>query len=125
MKPDATPDWSMSTSPKERDHQRVDFSGRRTTATSLSFDSSNFNLPAGDRWRAECEIGTREQSGGVDYSGLIYGQVPLSFDLSGFFERLEFVNASNKLCKAGNLLCERTGGGSIGAFLHSTNPATP
>ena len=104
----------------ERDHQRVDFSGGggTTGGASLSFDYSNFNLTGrGDRLAGRVRIGTREQSGGVDYSGLIYGKVPLSFDLSGFFERMEFVNANTISQGREPLFVERTGGGSIGAFL--------
>lgn len=121
MKPDATTGLvDVELHLKEREHQRVDFSGGggTTGGAALSFDYSNFNLTGrGDRLAGRVRIGTREQSGGVNYSGLIYGQVPLSFDLSGFFERLEFVNASTTSQGREPLFVERTGGGSIGAFL--------
>jgi outer membrane protein insertion porin family len=105
---------------KERDHQRVDFSGGggTTGGASLSFDYSNFNLTGrADRLIGRVRLGTRERSGGLDYSGLIYGRLPLSFDLSGFFERLEFVNASTATQGREPLFVERTGGASIGVFL--------
>jgi outer membrane protein insertion porin family len=46
-----------------------------------------------------------------------FGKLPVSFDLSGFFERLEFVNAGTLLQGREPLFVERTAGGSIGAFL--------
>jgi outer membrane protein insertion porin family len=105
---------------KERDHQRVDFSGGggTTGGASLSLDYSNSNLTGrADRLAGRVRIGNRERSAGLNYSGMIYGNLPLSFDLSGFFERLEFVNASTAAQGNQPLFVEKTGGASIGAFI--------
>jgi len=105
---------------KERDHQRVDLSGGggTTGGASISLDYSNINLTGrGDRLIGRARIGTREQSGGVDYSSLIDGRLPLSLNLSGFFERLDLVNASTLAQGSKPLFVERTAGASIGLFL--------
>jgi outer membrane protein insertion porin family len=105
---------------KERDHQRVDFSGGggTTGGASLHLDYSNFNLTGrADRLTGRVRIGTRERSGGADYAALIYGKLPLSFDLSGFVERLEFVNATAIAGNREPLFIERTAGASLGLFL--------
>ncbi len=121
MKPDdATGIVDVELHVTERKHQRVDLSGGggTTGGASLSLDYSNINLTGrGDRLIGRARIGTRERSGGADYSGLIYGRLPLSFDLSGFFERLEFVNASTIAQGSQPLYVERTGGASFGLFL--------
>lgn len=105
---------------KERDHQRVDMSGGggTTGGASISLDYSNSNLTGrGDRLVGRVRLGTRERSGGATFSTMSYGKLPISFDLSGFFERLEFVNASTLQQGREPLFVERTAGGSIGAFL--------
>jgi outer membrane protein insertion porin family len=105
---------------KERDHQRIDLSGGggTTGGASLSLDYSNINLTGrGDRLIGRARIGTREQSGGVDYSSLIDGRLPLSLNLSGFFERLDLVNASTSSQGSRPLFVEKTAGASIGVFL--------
>ena len=105
---------------KERDHQRVDFSGGggTTGGAALSLDYSNFNLTGrADRLAGRVRIGTRERSGGIDYSGMIYRKLPLSFDLAGFFEQLEFVNATTDAAGREPLFVQRTGGASIGVFV--------
>jgi outer membrane protein insertion porin family len=121
MKPDsATGFVDVELHLKERDHQRVDLSGGggTTGGASLSLDYSNINLTGrGDRLIGRARIGTREQSGGVDYSALIDGRLPLSLDLSGFFERLDLVNASTTAQGSQPLFVERTAGASIGVFL--------
>ena len=121
MKPDgATGLIDVELRVKERDHQRVDFSGGggTTGGASLHLDYSNFNLTGrADRLTGRVRIGTRERSGGADYAGLIYGKLPLSFDLSGFVERLEFVNAATIGGSREPLFVERTEGASVGLFL--------
>jgi outer membrane protein insertion porin family len=105
---------------RERDHQRIDLSGGggTTGGASISLDYANANLTGrGDRLIGRVRAGTRERSGGGDYSFMLYGRVPLSFVLSGFFERLEFVSAATLQQTRSPLFIERTGGGSIGAFL--------
>jgi outer membrane protein insertion porin family len=105
---------------KERDRQRIDMSGGggTTGGASISLDYANTNLTGrGDRLIGRVRIGTRERSGGASFSSMLYGKVPLSFDLSGFFERLEFVNAATLQQGREPLFVERTAGGSIGAFL--------
>jgi outer membrane protein insertion porin family len=105
---------------KERDRQRVDMSGGggTTGGASISLDYANSNLTGrGDRLIGRARIGTRERSGGATFSTMSYGRLPISFDLSGFFERLEFVNASTLQQGREPLFIERTAGASIGAFL--------
>lgn len=105
---------------KERDRQRIDMSGGggTTGGASISLDYSNSNLTGrGDRLLARARMGTRERSGSATFSTMSYGRLPISFDLSGFFERLEFVNASTLQQGREPLFIERTAGGSIGAFL--------
>jgi len=105
---------------KERDRQRIDLSGGggTTGGSSISLDYSNSNLTGrGDRFSARVRMGTRERSVGPSFSTMSYGKVPISFDVAGFFERLEFVNASTLEQGREPLFVERTAGGSIGAFL--------
>ncbi|HZM89845.1 MAG TPA: BamA/TamA family outer membrane protein [Blastocatellia bacterium] len=105
---------------KERDHQRIDMSGGggTTGGTSISVDYSNTNLTGrGDRLAGRLRIGSRERGGGVTFSTMSYGKVPISFDLSGFYQRLEFVNARTLEQSREPLFIERTAGASIGAFL--------
>ena len=104
----------------ERDHQRVDFSGGggTTGGASLSLDYSNTNLTGrADRLSGRVRLGTRERSAGASYSVISYGRIPIYYDLSGFFERLEFVNASTVTQGKEPLFIERSAGGSIGAFI--------
>ena len=121
MKPDDTKGLvDVELHLKERDRQRIDMSGGggTTGGASISLDYANTNLTGrGDRLIGRARIGTRERSGGANFSSMLYGKVPLSFDLSGFFERLEFVNASTLQQGREPLFVERTAGGSIGAFL--------
>ncbi|HSQ21011.1 MAG TPA: BamA/TamA family outer membrane protein [Blastocatellia bacterium] len=105
---------------KERDHQRVDLSGGggTTGGASIAFDYANINLTGrGDRLIARARIGTRERSGGASFSTMTYGKLPISLETSGFFERLEFVNAATLEQGREPLFIEKTAGGSIGAFL--------
>jgi outer membrane protein insertion porin family len=105
---------------KERDRQRFDLSGGggTTGGASIALDYSNINLTGrGDRLMTRARIGTREQSGGATFSSISYGRVPISFEMSGSFERLEFVNASTAGQGREPLFVERTGGGSFGVFL--------
>jgi outer membrane protein insertion porin family len=105
---------------KERDRQRIDLSGGggTTGGASISVDYSNSNLTGrGDRLIGRGRIGTRERGGGADYSGMLFGRVPLGYDLSAFFQRLEFVNANTLQQGREPLFIERTAGATIGAFL--------
>ncbi|HSE38006.1 MAG TPA: POTRA domain-containing protein, partial [Blastocatellia bacterium] len=105
---------------RERDHQRVDMSGGggTTGGSSISMDYANSNLTGrGDRLAGRLRLGTRERGGGATFSTMSYGKLPISFDVSGFYERLEFVNASTLDQGREPLFIERTGGASIGAFL--------
>jgi outer membrane protein insertion porin family len=105
---------------KERDRQRVDMSGGggTTGGASISLDYTNSNLTGrGDRLAGRVRIGTRERSYAATFSTMSYGKLPISFDLSGFFQRLEFVNANTIERDREPLFIERTAGGSIGAFL--------
>ena len=121
MKPDDTTGLiDIELHLKERDRQRVDMSGGggTTGGAAISLDYANSNLTGrGDRLIGRARIGTRERSVGASFSTMSYGKVPISFDLSGFFERLEFVNASILEQGREPLFVERTAGGSIGAFL--------
>ena len=105
---------------RERDRQRIDVSGGggTTGGTSVSLDYSNLNLTGrGDRLAGRLRIGTRERGGGATFSTMSYGKLPISFDLSGFYERLEFVNASTLEQGREPLFIEKTAGASISAFL--------
>jgi len=121
MKPDQTTGLiDVELHLKERDRQRIDMSGGggTTGGASISLDYANSNLTGrGDRLAGRVRIGTRERSGGVSFSSMLYGRLPISFDLSGFFDRLEFVNANTLQQGREPLFIERTAGGSIGAFL--------
>ena len=105
---------------KERDHQRVDLNGGGGTngGTSLGLDYTNSNLTGrGDRLIGRVRIGTRERSAGASYSGMLYGKLPLSFELSGLFQRIEFVNAATLTQGREPLFVQQTTGASLGAFL--------
>lgn len=105
---------------RERDRQRFDMSGGggTTGGTSIAMDYLNSNLTGrGDRLAGRLRIGTRERGGGITFSTMSYGKLPISFDVSGFYERLEFVNASTLDQGREPLFIERTGGASFGAFL--------
>lgn len=105
---------------KERDHQRIDFNGGGGTngGTSLGLDYSNINLTGrGDRLTGRARLGTRERSAGASYSGMLYGKLPLGFELSGLFERIEFVNAATLTQGREPLFVQQTSGASLGAFL--------
>ena len=121
MKPDdATGIVDVELHLKERDRQRIDMSGGAGTTggASISLDYSNTNLTGrGDRLAGRARIGTRERSGGVSFSSMLYGRIPLSFDFSGFFERLEFVNAGTLEQGREPLFVQRTAGASVGVFL--------
>jgi len=121
MKPDQTTGLiDVELHLTERDRQRVDMSGGggTTGGASISLDYTNTNLTGrGDRLSGRLRIGTRERSGAATYSTMSYGRVPISFDLLGFFERLEFVNASTLEQGREPLFIERTAGGSVGVFL--------
>lgn len=104
----------------ERDRQRIDMSGGggTTGGTSIALDYTNANLTGrGDRLAGRLRIGTRERGGGLTYSTMSYGTLPISFDLSGFYQRLEYVNAGTLDQGREPLFVERTAGASIGAFL--------
>jgi outer membrane protein insertion porin family len=105
---------------KERNCQRIDLSGGggTTGGASISLDYSNTNLTGrGDRLVGRARIGTRERSGGASFSIMSYGKLPISFDFSALYERLEFVNAGTPQQGREPLFVERTAGGSLGAFL--------
>ena len=104
----------------ERDRQRVDFSGGSGTTggSSVSVDYANTNLTGrADRLTGRIRIGSRERAAGASYSAISYGKVPIYFDLSGFFERLEFVNARTVTQEKEPLFVQQSGGGSIGIFV--------
>ncbi len=105
---------------RERDRQRVDMSGGggTTGGASISLDYANANLTGrGDRLVGRARIGTRERSGGLTFSTMTYRRLPISFELSGFFERLEFVNSRTVEQGREPLFVEKTAGGTFGAFL--------
>jgi len=104
----------------ERDHQRVDFSGGggTTGGSSIAVDYANTNLTGrADRLTGRVRFGSRERAAGATYSVISYGRVPIYFDLSGFLERLEFVNARTITQEKEPLFVERSGGGSVGVFV--------
>ncbi|MFY9558064.1 MAG: BamA/TamA family outer membrane protein, partial [Blastocatellia bacterium] len=121
MKPDPTSGLvEVELHLKERDRQRIDMSGGggTTGGASISLDYSNTNLTGrGDRLIGRARMGTRERGGGASYSMMSYGRLPISVDSSGFFDRLEFVNANTLAQGREPLFVQKTAGGSIGAFL--------
>jgi outer membrane protein assembly factor BamA len=104
----------------ERDRQRVDFSGGSGTTggSSISVDYANVNLTGrADKLTGRIRFGSRERGAGATYSAISYGRVPIYFDLSGFLERLEFVNATTVTQEKEPLFVQRSGGAGIGVFV--------
>jgi outer membrane protein insertion porin family len=102
----------------ERDRQRIDVSagGGTTGGASLGLDYTNINLRGrADRFAARLLIGNREQSAAVSYSLTTLSSVPVRFDLSGSYQRLEFVDATVRDGEQQPLFIERTGGASLAA----------
>ena len=101
----------------ERDRQRIDLSGGggTTGGVNVGLDYSNINLSGiGDRLAARVRAGNRERSFGADYSHILLRKTPINVEMSGFFRRLEFVDARTAERSRGPLLIERTAGASFG-----------
>ena len=109
----------------ERDYQRVDLNGGggTTGGFSIGLDYSHINLTGhADKFAAKVRIGDRERSGVANYSTLIWSRTPVSLDLSGYFHRIEYVNAQTPSAQRETLFTERTGGASAGLFVPLGNP---
>ena len=109
----------------ERDYQRVDLNGGggTTGGLSLGLDYSHMNLTGrADKLAARVRIGDRERTGFGNYSTLIWTKTPLSLDVSGFFQQIEYVNARTPVADRVTLFAERTGGASIGLFVPLGKP---
>ncbi len=101
----------------ERDRQRIDVSGGggTTGGVTVGLDYSNINLSGiGDRLAARVREGNRERSFGADYSIMLLRKTPINLDMSGFYHRLEFVDARTTEQSRGPLLIERTAGANFG-----------
>jgi outer membrane protein insertion porin family len=101
----------------ERNRQRIDVSGGggTTGGFSIGLDYSNINLSGlADHFAARVREGNRERSFGAGYSIMLLRKTPISVDMSGFYHRLEFVDARTSQQSRGPLLIERTGGASVG-----------
>jgi outer membrane protein insertion porin family len=107
----------------ERDHQRIDLSGGggTTGGTSVGFDYSNINLSGrADRLAARLQLGTRESVYQASYSATTLTKLPIRLDISGSYQRLEFVDArtvDTTTAERENrpLFIERSGRASLGA----------
>jgi outer membrane protein insertion porin family len=109
----------------ERDYQRIDLNGGggTTGGFSIGFDYSHMNLTGhADKLAGRIRIGDRERSGVGNYSTLIWSKTPLSLDLSGFYQRIEYVNAQTLSAGSETLFAERTGGASAGLFVPLGKP---
>ena len=101
----------------ERNRQRIDVSGGggTTGGFTIGLDYSNINVSGiADRFAARVREGNRERSFGADYSIMLLRKTPISVDMSGFYHRLEFIDARTTQQSRGPLLIERTGGASVG-----------
>jgi outer membrane protein insertion porin family len=74
----------------------------------------------GDRLAARVREGNRERSFGADYSIMLLRKTPINFEVSGFYRRLEFVDARTTEQSRGPLLIERTAGASFGLSIPVT-----
>ncbi|MEK6303795.1 MAG: BamA/TamA family outer membrane protein [Acidobacteriota bacterium] len=109
----------------ERDYQRVEVNGGGGTTGGLSIglDYSHINLTGhADKLAGKLRIGDRERIAAGNYSTLIWSKTPLSLDLSGFFQRIEYVNAQTPSASRETLFSERTGGASAGLFIPLGKP---
>lgn len=101
----------------EADHRRVDFSGGGGTTGGAGgqFDYSDINLTGrGDRLRTRLLLGTREQSASAQYSlSLISRRQPV-IDLSGYFQRSVFVDATLENGSRDPLFRQTSAGASAG-----------
>jgi outer membrane protein insertion porin family len=101
----------------ERGRQRIDLSGGGGTSggVSIGLDYSNINLSGvGDRLVAQLREGNRERSFGAGYSITLMRKSPITFELSGFYRRLDFVDARTAQDNRRPLFVERTVGTSFG-----------
>jgi outer membrane protein insertion porin family len=100
----------------EHKHQRINVSagGGTVGGVSIGIDYSNINLTGrADKLSARLRIGNREQSFTADYSTQTLTRLPLMVDLSGYYQRLEFVNRRAVL----PLFIQRTAGAAAGLSL--------
>lgn len=100
----------------ERDHQRVDVSagGGTTGGANFGLDYTNINLSGrGDRFVARVLFGSREHNLAASYSITTLSKTPVRLDLSGAYQRLEFVDARTAAQDRQPLFVERTGGASL------------
>ncbi len=109
----------------ERDYQRVDLNGGggTTGGFSIGLDYSHVNLTGrADRLSGRVRIGDRESSGVGNYSALIWSKTRVSLDVSGFYQRIDYVNGQTSAADPQTLFQERTGGASIGLFVPLGRP---
>jgi outer membrane protein insertion porin family len=118
MKPDpARGEVDVELNLSEVDHRRVDFSGGggTTGGAAGSVDYSDINLTGrGDRLRARLTLGTREQSFAGQYSISLISQRQPVIDLSGFFQRTTFAEATLANGDRDPLYTQSSAGGSAG-----------
>src|SRR5215510_15869629 len=80
----------------EGDHQRIDFSGGggTTGGVSLGVDYENRNLTGrADSFSGQLRIGNLERILSGRYSTILLTTRPIDLSLSGFYQRIEFVDA--------------------------------
>ena len=109
----------------ERDYQRVDLNagGGTTGGASVGFDYSNINLTGrADNLAARLRVGTRERTFGVGYSATTLTRFPIRFELSGSYQRLEFVDARTAQSDNRPLFIQSSASASLGASFAISGP---
>ncbi len=101
----------------ELDHQRVDFSGGggTTGGVSLGIDYENRNLTGrADSFSGQLRIGNLERILIGRYSTILLTSRPIDLNLSGFYQRIEFVDASTGADDRRPLYIQSAGGLNLG-----------
>ncbi|HWP43737.1 MAG TPA: BamA/TamA family outer membrane protein [Blastocatellia bacterium] len=112
----------------ERDHQRIDVNagGGTTGGTSIGLDYSNINLTGrADRFIGRLRIGSRERSVAAAYSIYPLTRTPFIFEASGYYQRLELVDANVIEEEREPLFVERTAGARLGLSFPLARSAYP
>jgi outer membrane protein insertion porin family len=102
---------------RERDHRRVDLNagGGSTGGASVGLDYSDINLTGrADRFIARSRVGSREREMSAAYSIIPLTKSPITVELSGYYRRLELVDARVAGREREPLFIERTAGAGLG-----------
>ena len=101
----------------ELDHQRVEFSGGggTTGGVSLGVDYENLNLTGrADSFLGELRIGNLERILSGRYSTTLLTSRPIDVSLSGFYQRIEFVDARTGANDSQPLYIQNAAGMNLG-----------